>query len=199
MDFALFVILHLMAILSPGPTLVGMMTFSLNNGFKKTLPFVLGIALGNLLFSLIAILGLSEMIFKNVALKASFYLIGGGFLIFFGLKLLRKSKPEKQITIDKNTAFFTGFMIEILNPKSILFTASLFALFIKPESILFLKVLAVFWVVVVGFAYECLIVFLFSTFKKSILKIMSYLNNIFAILLVFFGSRFMFWGFLAII
>lgn len=194
MDFALFALLHLFIVLSPGPTLIGMITFAVNFGFKKTFPFVFGVALGNLIITAITVLGLSELIFKVQILKIIFYIGGGMFLIYFGINIAKKKDLKGDFKINAMKVFKTGFIIEVSNPKSILLTASLFAIFIKPESAMHLKIFASLWYIFASILYEAVIIFFCSFFKSKISKYMFYFNLIFGVLLVIFGSRFIYFG-----
>ena len=195
MDFIIFAIAHILAVLSPGPVFIGLTNLALESGFKKAVLFALGIALGNIIFSLIAIFGLSKFIFEVKEVTIGFYLFGGVFLIIFGIKLFFKKKRDSSaLKIDSTKTFFTGLLIELSNPKSLFFTVNLIALFVKPESSPTLKAFTVFWLVVVSFLYEIMIAWLFSIHREKVLKWLLLLNKIFSFLLIGFGIRLIFFG-----
>lgn len=199
MNFIFFAILHLFAILSPGPTLIGLTTFALNNRLKKTISFLLGISLGNLIFSSISVFGISELIFKIKILEIAFYFCSGIYLMIFGYKIFVAKSSIDGVTINSGKSFLMGFGIEISNPKSIFFTTSLVAIFITSESSIFIKLFCIFWLVCVSFIYEICIVLLFMKLKNIILKKIEIFNKIFGILLIIFGSRLTYLGLIYII
>lgn len=198
MDFAVFALLHLFAVLSPGPTLIGLVSFAVNNGFKKTIPFLFGISVGNFIFVAISVFGLSEFIFKIKALEIGFYFFSGLYLMYFGYKTFFKSTIEKGITIKPQKSFLMGFGIEISNPKSIMFTTSLVALILTAESSIFMQSFVIFWLSFVSFVYEALIIFFFVKVQDAILKRIGIFNKIFGTLLVCFGVRLAYLGLVSI-
>lgn len=189
MNFLFFAILHFFAVLSPGPTLIGMVTFALNNGFKKTLPFLLGIGIGNLIFSTISVFGLSELIFKVNFVEIGFYFFSGGFLMFFGYKIFFQKPLKLGVKINPAKSFFVGFGIEISNPKSILFTTSLVAIVITPESSMLMKLFTIFWLVFISLIYEFCIIYGCLKFQNKILNNIGIFNKVFGILLIVFGVK----------
>jgi threonine efflux protein len=194
MDFLIFAIAHLFAILSPGPAFIGMTNFSICYGFKKTVPFLLGLTVGNTILLVISFFGLSEIIFKFFILKIMFYILSGSYIFYFGIKIWNKKPPQKGIEIKSSKAFLTGFGIEISNPKSLIFTTSLIALTIKPDTAISFQILIFFWLVFMSFFYELVIAYSFSVFKNKIQKYLPLLNKIFGVLLLFFGARLIFFG-----
>ena len=195
MDFAIFALLHLFAVLSPGPTLIGLVSFAVNNGFKKTIPFLIGISVGNLIFVVISVFGLSEFIFKIKPLEIGFYFFSGVYLMYFGYKTFLKSGIAQGIEIKAKKSFLMGFGIEISNPKSIMFTTSLVALVLTSGSSFFLKIFIILWLSVISLFYEVLIIMAFIKLKDSILKRIGFFNKIFGTLLIFFGLRLAYLGF----
>lgn len=187
MSFLLFFIAHLLAVIFPGQTFIGMTNLSIKHGFTATLPFLFGIAIGNFIFASIAIFGLTEVIFKYKIISIAFYLGSASYLIYFGSKLLIEKPTNQGIKIKTRKAFLSGLFIELSNPKSIFFTISLVSIILKPESSLIFKLLILAWVCFVSLLYELLIVLLFSIFRGTLLKYLRTLNTIFAFIIFLFS------------
>ena len=195
MNFIFFALAHFFAVLSPGPTLIGMVNVATNSSFKNGAYFVLGVGVGNFILSTLAVFGLSEIIFKFKMFSIIFYICSGSYLFYIGVHLLKKHKNAEAIKINPKKAFITGLITESSNPKAVFFTASIVAIFITPESTNLMKYFAIAWLVLVGIFYEFIIVWLCSIYKTKILKYLKYLNKIFGTLLIAFSLRLLFWAF----
>ena len=189
MSFLLFALAHLLAVLSPGQTFLGMTNLAIKNGFWGAIPFTFGVFVGNLVFAIIAVFGLSEVIFKDATFSMFFYIGSGCYLLYFSFKLLVEEPVNRGIRINSRKVFLTGLLVEISNPKSIFFTASLTGMLITPESTMFLKIFVIFWLTIVSLFYEILIIWLFSLFRHKLLKYLKHLNRVFSVILFIFGAR----------
>jgi len=110
----------------PGPVWVALTARALANGFAGAWPLAMGVALGDLIWPLAAIFGLSWVV-----------LLYGGFLValkwvaaatFLGMGLLLLRKPAGPLTADSRmrkpgirAGFAVGVAAVIGNPKAILF------------------------------------------------------------------------------
>ena len=113
---------------SPGPGVFAVVARSLASGFSHGVVLALGCILGDLLFLLMAIYGLTAIAEMLGGLFTLIKYIGGGYLIYLGIKIIR-SKSEK-INV-KGIAesswkanFLSGLFITLGNPKVILFYLS---------------------------------------------------------------------------
>jgi len=113
---------------TPGPGVFASMAKAVAEGFKSALFFIGGLALGDVLFLVAALLGLSVI---AKMLGSMFFLIrltGGIYLIYLGFKIFRSTVFEKRTTSNSKTnfrqSFVAGFLTTMGNPKPILFYAS---------------------------------------------------------------------------
>jgi threonine/homoserine/homoserine lactone efflux protein len=104
--------------ITPGPVNVIAITSGINNGFKKTLPFVSGAAIGftTLLicvgFGFISIIN-TYPIFLNII-----SVFGSLFIIYLGYKII-SSNSKMQLNSDKIVPkFYEGFLLQWFNPKA---------------------------------------------------------------------------------
>ncbi|MGI9568833.1 MAG: LysE family translocator [Desulfobulbia bacterium] len=142
----LAIALFLFAI-TPGPGVFATVSKALSSGFKNTIPFILGIMLGDLILLLLAIYGLSTIAEAFNALFLLIRFLGSGYLIWLGIKFLRSSPRS----IDSSTAemasyknsMLGGLSLTLGNPKVIVFYLSFLPTFIRLDTLTTLDVVEV--------------------------------------------------------
>jgi threonine/homoserine/homoserine lactone efflux protein len=111
---------------SPGPGVFATVARALTSGFRPALAVICGIVLGDVVFLLFAVFGLS-MVAR--ALGNMFFIVkicGGAYLIWLGVRIwLKKPEPvngnQNQNIHSQWGNFATGLVITLSNPKVILF------------------------------------------------------------------------------
>ncbi|MDA9895027.1 LysE family translocator [Amylibacter sp.] len=116
--------------LTPGPVWVALLARSVSGGFQSSVPLVLGVALGDLLWPLVALMGVSYLIFIYSDILIIFSYLASIILILMGLFLMVRSKnlfgEESSLTKPGVWAGFTaGFSAVLANPKASLFYMTL--------------------------------------------------------------------------
>ena len=116
--------------LTPGPVWVAVLARSVSGGFQSSVPLVLGVALGDLLWPLVALMGVSYLIFIYSDILIIFSYLASIILILMGLVLVVRSKnlfgEESSLTKPGVWAGFTaGFSAVLANPKASLFYMTL--------------------------------------------------------------------------
>ncbi|WP_296334514.1 LysE family translocator [Reyranella sp.] len=125
--FAIFI----PALILPGPDFVAVVRSSMTYGARAGLLTTLGVSLGLCLYATASLLGLSAILVQYQWLTWAVRLLGGAYLVFLGIRLLR-AKPQ---TIDldqanppsRHRAILFGFLVTLTNPKAIVLFASVFA------------------------------------------------------------------------
>lgn len=116
----------LILFLTPGPVWVALIARSISGGFHAAWPLALGVAVGDAMWPLAAIFGVSYL----VALYADFLTILRyfGALIFLVMGAMLIWKPVRTLRADSRltapglwAGFLAGLMVIIGNPKAILF------------------------------------------------------------------------------
>jgi threonine/homoserine/homoserine lactone efflux protein len=116
----LAVAMFLLAI-TPGPGVFATVSKALASGFRYTIPVVVGIVLGDLIFLLFAIYGLSAVAEAFNALFVVIRYVGCGYLILLGIKLWRFA-PES-VDIGRRNHNHTGtvcwvdYPLPLVTPK----------------------------------------------------------------------------------
>lgn len=148
----------------PDSSAIAVAARSMASGIKHAAMIIVGIAVGDYLFIIIAIYGLASIADAMGPLFDIVKYLGGAYLIVLG-GLLWKSKP-KQIEVEGITElswlsnFLTGFFITMGDPKAILFYMSFLPAFLDVSkatvfdaiTIMIIATLALFSVKL-GYAY----------------------------------------------
>lgn len=126
------------ALMLPGPDFVAVVRSSMAHGTRAGLLTTLGVSCGLCLYATLSILGLSAILVEYQWLTWAVRILGGSYLIYLGIKLLR-SRPSsidmasiEQPSRHKSVLF--GLLVNLTNPKAIVLFASVFATAITPST-----------------------------------------------------------------
>jgi threonine/homoserine/homoserine lactone efflux protein len=153
--------------ITPGPGVFATVSKALSSGFRHAVPVVIGIVVGDLIFLLLAIYGLSVIAETFGSLFTVIKYLGGGYLIWLGIKLWRSNPVKSDITESKSQSgkysFLGGLSITLGNPKVILFYLGFLPTFVD------LNMLSSIDVAVVAFVVSLVLgsVMLFYAFTAS--------------------------------
>jgi threonine/homoserine/homoserine lactone efflux protein len=144
-DYWLFIGTGILLNLTPGQDTMFILGRSLAGGLRAGVASAFGIAVGSIGHTLAAALGFSAILATSAAAFTLVKLLGAGYLIYLGLKLLR----SKAAAMDAQGAaasasaaadaapwgcFRQGIITNILNPKVALFFLAFLPQFIDPSS-----------------------------------------------------------------
>jgi threonine/homoserine/homoserine lactone efflux protein len=136
--FALFCAMLILALV-PGPAVFAIIARSFSCGKLHALYMTAGIILGDYVFIVLALFGLSAL---AEIMGTAFFIIkylSAAYLIWLGIKLLRTKADSIEIEASKNVSlsanFFTGLFITLGNPKAILFYVGFFPAFINVSEV----------------------------------------------------------------
>ena len=143
MEFFTVAILHLFAVASPGPDFALVTRQSLRYNRKVAIWTSLGIGVGILFHSLLAITGLVLLITSNELFSTILKIIGSLYLLYLGVNSILGSKEEGNIeeentNTDKFNGFLAGLITNITNIKAILFFVTVFSVVIDTGNNLYL-------------------------------------------------------------
>jgi len=119
------------ALILPGPDCVGVVRSSLTRGTTAGLLTTLGVTIGLGMYATLSLLGLSAVLVKYQWLTWAVRVLGGAYLVYLGIRLLR-AKPGKlqDMAVQgplRGNALLFGFFVTLTNPKAIVLFASVFA------------------------------------------------------------------------
>lgn len=118
----------LIGVLTPGPNFLVTMHMAARHGRRAALMTVFGITVGLAFWAVAGLLGI-KILFATVPVAAlAVKLIGGGYLIWMGVRMWQSAKaaPAAQ-PISATSAFRLGLLTNLANAKTAAFAASLFA------------------------------------------------------------------------
>jgi len=162
--FAFAGAMFLLAI-TPGPGVFATISRGLASGFSNAAYVVLGIVIGDIVFLLLAIFGLSAI----AHILGDFFVVikylGGAYLLFLGYKILRSKEEDTNVSsvceLSWKKNFMTGLLITISNPKVILFYLGFLPTFINLKTLTIVDVITVCIIVtlvlgavMLGYAYS---------------------------------------------
>ena len=113
---------------TPGPGVFASVSQALAEGFRSSWDVIAGIILGDLLFLILAVFGLSAIAYALGDLFFIIKWIGGTYLIWLGWRMWRRNPETFHPTRSTERRsgrqrFMGGFLITLGNPKVILFYA----------------------------------------------------------------------------
>jgi threonine/homoserine/homoserine lactone efflux protein len=136
-DLSVFFSASLVLLLTPGPSVLYIVTRSLSQGRAAGLASVLGVQSGALVHVVGAALGVSAIIASSAMLFMVVKFIGAAYLIYLGLRrVLFSSSVAAPIALSSVSAreiFRQGFWVAALNPKTALFFLAFLPQFVTPS------------------------------------------------------------------
>ncbi len=196
-NFLAFVgILHLMAILTPGPDIALITSNSIAHGRKSGVLTALGIVTGIFCFLLASTLGFTQLIYSNKILFQVIAYISGIFVIILGTKIIFPSYSQensKNVERAKMHPYLQGLITNLLNPKALLYFLALFSRDDFKDHALWVAVV-IFFVSLFGFTTLAMLLTI-ETFSNFFKKIIGKIEFVFGILMIIFGGQILFFAF----
>ena len=136
-DWASLAVICILGALSPGPSLMVILSLTATSGRKAGNIASFGHGFGIFVYALMSATGLALVLKSYQKSFVLIQLLGALFLLYLGIRTLRKAvsieieNNLKEISFKKySNRFFDGFLIAILNPKIAIFFLSLFSQFL---------------------------------------------------------------------
>jgi threonine/homoserine/homoserine lactone efflux protein len=132
----LFCATALPIILTPGPDIIYIITRGISQGRSSALLSMLGVCLGYLVHTLLAVLGLSALLHTSEILFNAIRYAGAAYLIYLGVHALRSGQQLRTAETAPSSGrnfVFTGMATSVMNPKGILFFLSFLPQFVIPS------------------------------------------------------------------
>ena len=125
-------------VIAPGPNQMLVLARALTSGRSVGVATALGLGGGNLVHTLAAAFGLSQLVARSATLYAVLQYLGAAYLVFLGVKALRaKAEVPLETSLGDGLGFrraaARGAMTGILNPKVALFFIAFLPQFVRPE------------------------------------------------------------------
>jgi len=197
-EFLTVALLHLLAVVSPGPDFVMISRSSIVYSRKTGVYSALGLALGILVHITYSLVGIGYIIAKSVLIFSTIKLLGAGYLVYIGIKSL-KAQPAKSFepqlvekqNITRLAAIRTGFLTNVLNPKVTLFFLAIFTQVIHKDTPLAIKILYGAEMSLMTFTWFAFVSVVLShqKIKKTFVRVQHYLERTMGVLLIGLGIK----------
>lgn len=137
----------------PGPATLLTVARASSSGTRVGIATGAGIAAGDVLHTIMAIIGISAIIATSALLFSVIKYAGAAYLIYLGLCAILEKSPMDvaggALPITSDRAFRQAILAEVLNPKTALFFLAFLPQFVRPENGLVMIQLTVLGVVFV--------------------------------------------------
>lgn len=201
-EFIMLTLVHLLAVMSPGPDFAIVLRQSISFGRKTAVITSLGIGAGIAVHVLYTLLGIGLLISQSVTLMTSAKIIGAVYITYLGINLLRSRPSEIKddtINVDSNKkhqtkAFMTGFMTNVFNPKVTLFFLAIFTTIVSTNTPIWVQSFYGLWIVLTTAAWFSLVSFLFSkqSIRKQFLNHGYWFERVMGVILILFAIKLFF-------
>jgi RhtB (resistance to homoserine/threonine) family protein len=138
-EFLTVVVVHLLAVISPGPDFIMISRNSLVYSRRTGVYSALGLGLGILVHVCYSLVGISLILSRSLLLFSVIKYLGAGYLIYVGVRSLAAKAPgpaggaaARRRDLAPPAAIRLGFLTNVLNPKATLFFFALFTQVIHP-------------------------------------------------------------------
>lgn len=167
-EFLLVASAHLLAVASPGPDFALVLRQSIRHGRVTAIRTSLGIGSGILFHVTYSVLGLallirsSETIFTTVKYAGAVYLIWIGLRALLSRPLSESSTAGEGSNLPRRGAYVEGLLVNVLNPKAMLFFIALFSVGVSPTTPLIVQVGYGLWMVLATMGWFSLVSVFFT-------------------------------------
>jgi len=198
-QFLTVAIVHLLAVISPGPDFAIVTRNSIIYSRKTGIYTSIGIAVGILVHVAYSLLGIGFIIAKSIVLFNIIKFVGAGYLIYIGYKSLR-AKPSTQTETDvsavkkdisPSSSFKIGFLTNALNPKATLFFLALFTQIIDPATPKTIQLVYGIEMMLITFVWFALVSLFFSNshIRSRIGKVQHHVERVTGAVLIALGIK----------
>jgi threonine/homoserine/homoserine lactone efflux protein len=122
----------------PGPAVLLTLARAASAGTRVGIATGLGIAVGDLVHTAMAVLGLSAILAASALLFNLIKYLGAGYLVFLGIKAMVERTDRLAIEgatpLPAGKALGQAVIAEVLNPKSAMFFLAFLPQFVRPEN-----------------------------------------------------------------
>lgn len=204
-NLASFLLIYSLAIISPGPNFIMVANTSLAGSRRVALLAALGVAVGSGIFALAGMLGLIVLVKTLPYFRQVMPFIGGGYLGYLGICMVRdrhagvaqaSSRPAGLSTAPLFSAFRTGLLTNLTNPKAWAFYISLFTVIIAPGYSVWMKALLVVLMFLISLSWYAFVVLLItnSRIRPLFHRFRPSIQTILGLFLLLLGVRLLFVG-----
>ena len=161
----------LIAIASPGPNVLALISTSMSVGSKAGMALALGISFGSLTWALLTAFGLSALLMTYAHALTTIKIIGGIYLFWLAYNAFKSAALRSDLTLKalvggRRTPLgyaVRGYTVHMTNPKAVLAWVAIIALGLPPEAPLWVGLVIVLGCFGLSIAVHLTYALVFST------------------------------------
>jgi len=137
--YLVFVVTTLVVCLTPGPAALLIVAQGMSNGFRRSYWAVAGIALANAIYFALSATGVAALIVASSTLFSIIKWVGVAYLFYLGISAVLSKASALTVTQDASQAvsglraFWQAVIVELSNPKALLYFVALLPQFVDPD------------------------------------------------------------------
>lgn len=153
--YLIFLVTTAVVCLTPGPAALLVVAQGISNGFRRSYWAIGGIALANAIYFALSATGIAALIVASGTLFAVIKWVGVAYLFYLGISAMLSKSSALTVTsnareaVTGTRAFWQAVVVELSNPKALLYFVALLPQFIDPAAPLGTQML-VFGITCVG-------------------------------------------------
>jgi threonine/homoserine/homoserine lactone efflux protein len=195
-----FVLVALVAVVSPGPAVLLTVTHAGQYGVRRALVPILGNITGLGLLAIASAVGVGSLLTASSEWFMALRIVGGLYLVYLGIKLLRSPSVVQGVDTHGGQslrtapshwkAYLQGVMIALSNPKALLFIGALFPQFLDVSRPVWGQ-LAILGLTLMTMSFSALVVY--ATLSSTLLSrgrkaLYGKINKVTGVLFILFGT-----------
>lgn len=184
MNITSFLLYCFIVTFTPGPTNIVILSTVHNSGTKKAMEYTYGATIAFGLLLVISAMLNTMLITVIPKILIVMQIIGSVYMLYLAYQIYKMdtSKP----TVNQTATFMSGFLMQFLNPKVVLFTMTVIPSFILPYYTAMSAVtISVIVITIIGFSAFIIWVLFGTIFKKFLQNHKKTVNVIMALFLVY--------------
>lgn len=132
--WAAFCVTEAVLCFTPGPAVLLVVSIALGRGFRPSIGAAFGILAGNTLYFALSATGVAAALVASHELFLVLKWGGAAYLIWLGLRMIFSRGSREQIAppVPVARTFVRGFIVQVANPKALVFFVALLPQFIDP-------------------------------------------------------------------
>ena len=191
-------IVFMFGTISPGPSFIFVAKTAVSKPFSEGIGVSIGLSIGAVFFTLLAIFGLYALFETVPFLYGIFKLFGGVYLLYLAYKIWKHSGESllMDMKLEKSSkgffkAMLFGFLTQISNPKTAIIIGSIFAALLPKELPAYSELLLCLIAFSIDAIWYSMVVVLLSTKKsqKIYLQFKKYIDRVAGTLLAALGIK----------
>ena len=126
-------VMFILGATSPGPSLAVVLRNTMIGGRSRGIACAVGNGIGFGFYAVTVVFGLVAIMESNPDLFTILQILGGIFLLYLGIEIIRSEEKEIEHSEGKREGFMEGFFIAFLNPKIAVFMLAVLSSVLDPS------------------------------------------------------------------